>query len=206
MSKGLNELINWLDKRMEELDENPDMNDDYELGRWAEIKEIREVASLVARVEDDSYLITLTDEKELRFEKAWEWGGLKMSNYNDINNLITSFSGHKNVISFPVIYLDIAEDMNTAALLNQMVFWSDKSKRRDGFFYKTYLEWTEEIRLSEYQLRRSVKKLRDLGFIETKVKRANGSPTTHYKVNMDKISESILKELQFRNQTNSSGL
>ena len=127
-----------------------------------------------------------------------------MSNYNDINNLITSFSGHKNVISFPVIYLDIAEDMNTAALLNQMVFWSDKSKRRDGFFYKTYLEWTEEIRLSEYQLRRSVKKLRDLGFIETKVKRANGSPTTHYKVNMDKISESILKELQFRNQTNSS--
>lgn len=70
MSKGLNELINWLDKRMEELDENPDMNDDYELGRWAEIKEIREVASLVARVEDDSYLVTLTDERELRFEKA----------------------------------------------------------------------------------------------------------------------------------------
>src|SRR5699024_1992151 len=88
--------------------------------------------------------------------------------------------------------------------LNQLIFWSDKTKRRDGFFYKTYAEWEDELFLSEYQVRRSSKNLRDLGLIETEVKRANGSPTVHYKVNMDKLSESILKKLKNRNQTNLS--
>src|SRR5699024_6223662 len=32
--------------------------------------------------------------------------------------------------------------------------------------------------------------------------RANGSPTLHYKVNMEKLSESILNKLKNRNQTN----
>src|SRR5699024_5414269 len=58
--------------------------------------------------------------------------------------------------------------------------------------------------LSEYQVRRSSKNLRDLGLIETEVKRANGSPTVHYKVNMDELSVSILNKLKERNQTNLS--
>ena len=119
-----------------------------------------------------------------------------MNNYEQINNLISSFSGQKNIISFPVVYLKITEDLNTALLLNQLVFWSDKSKRTDGFFYKTYGEWHEEIHLSEYQVRRSVKKLKELNIVETKLKKANGSPTLHYRVLMNNLSDSILKNVQ----------
>lgn len=119
-----------------------------------------------------------------------------MTNYEQINNLITSFSGQKNIISFPVVYLKVTEDLNTALLLNQLVFWSDKSKRTDGFFYKTYGEWQEEIYLSEYQVRRSIKKLKELNVVETKLKKANGSPTLHYRVLMNNLSDSILKNVQ----------
>lgn len=125
-----------------------------------------------------------------------------MTNYEQINNLISSFSGQKNIISFPVVYLKITEDLNTALLLNQLVFWSDKSKRTDGFFYKTYGEWHEEIHLSEYQVRRSIKKLKELNIVETKLKKANGSPTLHYRVLMNNLSDLILKNVKIGNLRN----
>lgn len=118
--------------------------------------------------------------------------------------LIATYSGNERHITIPKIYLELTNDYPTAALLNQMIFWSDKTKRRDGFFYKTYKEWEEETFLSEYQVRRASKKLKELGFLETKLKKANGSPTLHYKLDMDALSESIVEKLKNRNQRNLS--
>src|SRR5690625_2667253 len=127
-----------------------------------------------------------------------------MSNYNDMKLLIATYSGNERHITIPKIYLELTNDYPTAALLNQMIFWSDKTKRRDGFFYKTYKEWEEETFLSEYQVRRASKVLKELGFLETKLKKANGSPTLHYKLDMVVLSESIVNKLKNRNQRNSS--
>ena len=127
-----------------------------------------------------------------------------MDNYSRLKSVIASFSGNERHITVPKIYLEITGDFNTAALLNQMIFWSDKTKRKDGFFYKTYLEWEDELTLSEYQVRRAVKSLKDKGLVETKLKKANGSPTIHYKINMDVLSDSIIKKLKNRNLTNLS--
>lgn len=127
-----------------------------------------------------------------------------MDNYSQLKSIIASFSGNERHITVPKIYLELTGDFNTAALLNQMIFWSDKTKRHDGFFYKTYLEWEEELTLSEYQVRRAVKSLKDKGLVETKLKKANGSPTIHYKINMDVLSDSIIKKLKNRNLINLS--
>lgn len=127
-----------------------------------------------------------------------------MDNYSRLKSVIASFSGNERHITVPKIYLELTGDFNTAALLNQMIFWSDKTKRKDGFFYKTYLEWEDELTLSEYQVRRAVKSLKDKGLVETKLKKANGSPTIHYKINMDVLSDSIIKKLKNRNITNLS--
>lgn len=125
-----------------------------------------------------------------------------MNNYESISSLISSFSGQERHFAIPRVYVELVSDFNTAILLNQIVFWSDKSKRKDGYFYKTYVEWEEETTLTEYQVRRSSKVLKDMGIVETVLKKANGSPTLHYKVNMDKLSESILKKLKKRNLRN----
>src|SRR5699024_8772118 len=127
-----------------------------------------------------------------------------MGNYDDIKNVITTFSGTERHITVQRVYLELLGDFNTAAFLNQLIFWSYKTRRSDGYLYKTYTEWNKKLLLSEYQVRRSVKTLKDRGFIDTKLKRANGSPTLHYKVNMEKLSESILNKLKNRNQTNLS--
>lgn len=126
-----------------------------------------------------------------------------MNNRDYIASVISKFSGQNNVIPIPVIYLEITEDYPAAALLNQMVYWSDRTKRRDGYFYKSYQEWNEELYLSEYQVRRATNKLKSLGLVETSLKKANGAPTLHYKVDTKEVSEWILKKLKNGNLTNS---
>lgn len=126
-----------------------------------------------------------------------------MNNRDYIASIISKFSGQNNVIPIPVVYLEITEDYPAAALLNQMIYWSDRTRRKDGFFYKSYQEWHEELFLSEYQVRRATNKLKALGLVETSLKKANGAPTLHYKVDTQEVSEWILKKLKNGNLRNS---
>lgn len=105
-------------------------------------------------------------------------------------------SGQENIVVVPKLFVKLTGDLTTAILLNQIVFYSDKSKRKDGFFYKTYKEWEEEICLTERQVRYSTKKLIGYGYVETALKKANGAPTVHYKLDFDKLLDSILTNCQ----------
>lgn len=127
-----------------------------------------------------------------------------MSNYEAIREVLNRISGQQNVFTVPKIYVDFTGDLTTAVLLNQIVFLSDKSKRKDGFFYKTYKEWEEEICLSERQVRYSIKKLKEMQLVETELKKANGSPTVHYKLHYDKLVDSILTFCQIPTKQNVS--
>ena len=120
-----------------------------------------------------------------------------MGNYKQIRSLISGFAGQGNTITIPKIFIELTGDYSTATLLNQIIFWSDKTTRKDGLFYKTYNEWEEETMLTEYQIRRSVGKLKNLGFIDTELKRANGSPTVHYRFHNEVLSDSILNKLKY---------
>ncbi|WP_433912315.1 conserved phage C-terminal domain-containing protein [Staphylococcus sp. LKG3-3] len=125
-----------------------------------------------------------------------------MSNFDYINDILTTFSGNKRNIVIPKIYLEITGDYPTAALLNQLIFWSDKSKRKDGYFYKKYDEWHDELLLSDYQIRRITKKLEELNFVTTALKKANGTPTKHYKINMNEVQKAIVNKLNNGNLNN----
>ncbi|WP_145454890.1 conserved phage C-terminal domain-containing protein [Staphylococcus pettenkoferi] len=125
-----------------------------------------------------------------------------MNNRDYISSIITQFSGQNNVIPIPVVYIEMTEDYPSAALLNQMIYWSDRTSREDGFFYKSYNDWYEELHLTEYQVRRATNKLKSFGFVETSLKKANGAPTLHYKVDTKEISEWILKKLKNGNLRN----
>jgi hypothetical protein len=128
---------------------------------------------------------------------------MSVSRQKEYFNLIKAFAGNANILSVPRIFISYTGDLNSALLLSQLLFWSDKGTNRD-WIYKTYAELTEEITLSEYQIRKAAKKLTEMDILETKVKRANGSPTVHYHLKSDEFSVSILKFLQYPNQRNLS--
>ncbi|PEO48119.1 conserved phage C-terminal domain-containing protein [Bacillus pseudomycoides] len=115
-----------------------------------------------------------------------------MSNYNTIRTIISQISGQENILVVPKIFVKLTGDLTTAILLNQIVFYSDKSKRTDGYFYKSHKEWEEEICLTKRQVSYSTAKLKEMGLVETKLMKANGAPTLHYKLDYDKLVQWIV--------------
>lgn len=115
-----------------------------------------------------------------------------MSNYQTIRTIISQISGQENIIVVPKLFVKLTGDLTTAILLNQIVFYSDKSKRTDGCFYKSHKEWEEEICLTKRQVSYSTAKLKEMGLVETKLMKANGAPTLHYKLDYDKLVQWIV--------------
>jgi len=113
-----------------------------------------------------------------------------MSNQHAITQLIKEISGQANVIVIPRIFIRMTGDIKAALFLSQCVYWSDKTNRADGYFYKTASEWEEEIGLT----RRELDKVRKTTskFIDTKLIKANGDPTTHYKADIAAITDWIV--------------
>lgn len=112
---------------------------------------------------------------------------------NDISNVIEPLNKQYGIIQVPYIYLKLVGDYNTAALLNRIVYWADRATRDDGFFHKTYDEWQNEMYLSEYQVTRSVKKLKEMNLVETTVKKVDGTPKNQYKVNFEELAFQLIK-------------
>jgi len=105
--------------------------------------------------------------------------------------IIALFSGQSSTITTPKIYLELTKKFNLAVVLNQCVFWSNKSNADFGYFYKSYEDWFEEIHVPERTLRRLLEKLEIQGWITTKVKKINGVNTKHILTHMDRIIDSI---------------
>lgn len=122
-----------------------------------------------------------------------------MSNYDDVKSLIERISGQASVITVLRIYVDICGDLETAAVLSQCVFWSDKGTLQEGWFYKSREEWRREIGIKRTALDGAISHLKELGIVETDLKSArHNSPTIFYRVDMDNLTKVIVNYLQTR--------
>ncbi len=116
-----------------------------------------------------------------------------MSKRDYVIELIKTMTGQTNILTIPRMFIDlVGGDIITALFLSQCIYWS--SKKDDGWFYKSSAEWREELSLSYYQIKRSSKALSRV--LQTKVHKANGTPTVHYKVDFEVLKEWILEFLE----------
>lgn len=78
----------------------------------------------------------------------------------------------------------IAEETSIEAALvfDEINFWTSKTKRSDGFVYKTLEELAERIPVKPMTIRRSIEKLIEAGYIEKQIKRANAKTVMHFRV------------------------
>ncbi|UTH14064.1 conserved phage C-terminal domain-containing protein [Macrococcus equipercicus] len=90
-------------------------------------------------------------------------------------------------------------DLEGGAYLSQLVYWSDKGQREDGYFYKSYKDWKDEMGLSQYKVNKLARILQQRDLLKTKTIKAEGSPTVHYKLDKTNLTKAIIefiKELQ----------
>ncbi len=116
---------------------------------------------------------------------------MKTPKANINKEIIALFSGQASILTTPKLYVELTGKISLALVLNQCVFWSNKSKLNGSWFYKTYEEWFEEIHMPERSLRRYFDKLEEEGWIITKVKKVNGQNIKHIFTNIDRIYESL---------------
>jgi len=117
----------------------------------------------------------------------------------EIFALIKSFAGQANILTIPRLFIEYTGGINNSILLSQLIYWSDKTSRLDRFIFKTYSEWQREIGLNEYAVRKAANHLKQMGILETKVLKANGNPTLHYRLIFPIFSTSFLNYLKKRN-------
>ena len=116
---------------------------------------------------------------------------------NKIFQTIKSFAGEKNILAIPKSFIRFCdENLYTGLFLSQIIYLSDKGSREDGFIYKSNKEWKKDYFLSDYAIRQAKKYLEDKEIIETKLIKANGAPTTHYKLKKQKFTELFMEFLQ----------
>ncbi|MFL1906542.1 conserved phage C-terminal domain-containing protein [Plesiomonas shigelloides] len=116
-----------------------------------------------------------------------------MSIYKAVRDL----SGQHNTITIQRAYVKLlGGDYNLAVVLGQLVWLSGLTSRPDGYFYKKYDELADEVCLSVDQVRYAVTKLKRLlpDVLTTKVKKAAGTPTTHYHINGDLLISKLFAE------------
>ena len=123
----------------------------------------------------------------------------------DLWKIIAEMSGEGQNFVIPRLYVELTGSHTEALVLKQLVFWENKTSRKDGYFYKKSEELEEETLLTRRQIDGIVKKLVEKEFIEVKRKKANGFPTRHFKINQKNIVSRLHETVQ-RNAPNGANL
>lgn len=120
-----------------------------------------------------------------------------MSARQRVADLIEESGGAATFLGVPRALVDfLGGDHRAAILLNQMLYWADKTDDSEGWFYKSYPEWETELGLSAYQVRRRVTLLTAVG-VETKVHKGRlPAPTLHYRVNVEALLTALAEWLR----------
>ena len=92
----------------------------------------------------------------------------------------------ERTIAFHPIFVDMSGSITAALFLSQLFYWTGKEASRDGWVYKTQVEWEQETRLSRYEQATARKHLLTAGLIEEK--KVGTPPTIHYRIKMESIS------------------
>lgn len=108
---------------------------------------------------------------------------------NSIKSLLSAFLGQRNTVPVRVPILKFfGGNYEVAAMFEQLYYWSDRTADPDGWIFKTYDDWYDEICLTRSKLTSAKKYLVERGYLETCVRRVSGLAISHYRLNMEQFS------------------
>ena len=120
--------------------------------------------------------------------------------YNS-NDFLAWEQSSRDTIDFKTIYVDVAGDIVTGLLLSQIIYWNLPDKQgqtklrveidNELWLAKGREDWYDECRISKKQFDRSIKILQNKNIVETKLKKFNGHPMKHIKLNVDILVQEL---------------
>jgi hypothetical protein len=111
-----------------------------------------------------------------------------MSDYADLAVTLIALAGNQNVVTVRKAFVDFTGSLEAGMLLDQLLYWTPRASRKDGFIAKSNKELRDELCLTDYAIRRARKELEELGVLETMVKKWGGAPTVHYRLDLEALN------------------
>jgi hypothetical protein len=105
---------------------------------------------------------------------------------------IVHYVGRSDIRSVPALLSKVIGNQNAALMCIRLLYWFPRATKRDGWVYKSWRDWNAECNLSQGQ----VKRVHNRGYLERvgitrQTKKANGTPTTHYRLDMNQFIHSV---------------
>lgn len=117
-----------------------------------------------------------------------------MNNFDSLKMLISQMAGTEHYITVNSVFVRFMGELEGGVFLSQLIYWSDKGSRSDGWIYKKAHEWERELGIKRKSLERNTKELVKRNILETKVmKDSNGTPAKHYRIKQDILQSELLK-------------
>jgi len=113
-----------------------------------------------------------------------------------IIDLVQDVAGQVDVLSFPRAFIGFTGSIEGAILLSKIIQHQEHSGQDGGRLFKTYADWEKELGLSKYKVSGLSAEMRGKGFLETRVKRANGNPTVHYFLDRNEFEKQLVDYLR----------
>lgn len=121
--------------------------------------------------------------------------------------LAAMFAANKDDVSVPKIYIDMANDLEAAAVLDELMFWTLPKKGtgktslrvfRNGALWLAVRrkDWWDRKRLTERQADAAISKLVKQELIEKDVFLFDGKPTVHLRLKMDNFIKLYSQKIQ----------
>lgn len=112
-------------------------------------------------------------------------------NYAHFLNHIVRKAKSPRITNSDKLLKELLGSNSTASVFKYILSWLPYSKREDGLVYKSAPELADKCCISERTVYRCISILKSKSFIIHKVKRANGSPTGHFDLNLDAFLKAI---------------
>jgi len=111
-----------------------------------------------------------------------------------MTDITDPLSSDDKPIAYYKAFAEITGSVKAALLLSQALYWSTRSRLKNGWFWKSMSEWTDETGLTLNELQGARKKLVAKGFMEETRKGVRPGADMHYRLNLDAIRASILNK------------
>lgn len=114
-----------------------------------------------------------------------------MSPRDEVLDLMKQYLGRVNLIAVPVPFLELTGDADSALLLSQLLYWTDRARDDHGWVFKARADWCEELRFNRYRLDTARRRLRSLGILEESHHLAGSRRILHLRIRLANLHSGL---------------
>jgi len=108
---------------------------------------------------------------------------------NQLIESLIALSGQKSTVVIRKSFVQFTGSLEAGLLLGQLLYWTPRASIPGQWIAKTDADFSDELCLSSYAVRKARRALEDRKILQTTIRKFAGSPTVHYRLNLNELQK-----------------